>query len=245
MENEIKYWDQIHRVFHTPKKGKLGPRAAANKYIAWPAVLNSINESVMEKGRVLDYGCGTGGFCRHMRTAGMKVEGIDISPTMVHAAVKNSPPQIRYHTGGRETLKKLESKFDVITSLMVFQFMKDFETYIPLFRELLNARGVMVFAVHNPDFVESCYKNKTAFHSLRRAGNTTVASMEIEKDISIDTYVRPKEQYRKLFEKQGFEYISTRYPPFTPAFVAEHGWKLPSDDAEYLIMTLRKKSPKS
>lgn len=69
-----------------------------------------------------------------------------------------------------------------------------------------------------------------------------MASMEIENDFMMDTYVRHKDQYREVFEKHGFEYMSTRFPPFTPAFVLEHNWTLPSDSAKYLIMALRKKN---
>jgi 2-polyprenyl-3-methyl-5-hydroxy-6-metoxy-1,4-benzoquinol methylase len=242
MKIDIKNWDQMHHAFNTVKKGKLEARVADSRFIAWPVVMQIISESVMDKGRVLDYGCGTGGFCRHMRTVGMKVEGIDFSAAMIQTAVERSSREIHYHSGGRETLDKIKGNFDVITSLMVFQFLKDFETYIPIFRNLLTDRGLMIFTVHNPDFVESCYRSNTAFRSIRTDGKTAVASMEIEKSLLIDTYVRTKGDYRRLFEKHGFEYISTRYPPFTAAFISEHNWTLPSDNAEYLIMSLRKRS---
>jgi 2-polyprenyl-3-methyl-5-hydroxy-6-metoxy-1,4-benzoquinol methylase len=139
-------------------------------------------------------------------------------------------------------LKQIKGKFDVITALMVFPYMKDFESCIPLFSELLNERGLLIFSVYNPDFVENCISSNVGFRSLRRSGKTTITSMEIEKDLSIETYVRQKDYYRGVFEKHGFEYMSTRFPPFTPEFVAEHGWTLPTDNAEYLIMSLRKRA---
>ena len=242
MDNQIKNWEQMHRTFNTVTRGKAGPRVADSIFIAWPIVLHIIKEAVMERSRVLDYGCGIGGFCRHLRSAGMKVEGADFSSGMIATAAKKSHRDIRYHSGDKGTLKKMTGRFDVVTSLMTFQFMKDIETRIPLLSDLLTDRGLLIFAVHNPEFVEDCCRNKTAFHSLRHTGQTTTASMDIGKSVSIDTYVRGKDHYRKLFEKHGFEYISTRFPPFTPAFITEHNWTLPSDNAEYLIMTLRKKN---
>lgn len=170
METEIKNWERMHRALQPEKKGKSGPHAASNMFIAWPVVLQIIKEGVMENSKVLDYGCGTGGFCRHMRSEGMKVEGMDFSASMIETAVKKSPRQIHYHTGGKDALKQVKGTFDVITALMVFQFMKDFEACIPLFNELLNDRGLLVFSVHNPDFVENCCNGNVGFRSMRRAG---------------------------------------------------------------------------
>jgi 2-polyprenyl-3-methyl-5-hydroxy-6-metoxy-1,4-benzoquinol methylase len=157
---------------------------------------------------------------------------------MIAAAAEHSSRHIRYHAGGLKDLEKVTGKYDVITALMVFPFIKDLEAYIPLFSRLLVERGTIIFAVYNPDFVESC---TDGFRKVHRAGVTAVASLAFGGGARIDAYVRDKDCYRKLFEKHGFEYVSAHYPPFTPAFVEKYDWTLPTDDAKYLIMSLRKK----
>lgn len=235
MKKEKQKWHQRQR-----KKGVSASLIADNMVIAWPAMLQLIDDNQMGNCRVLDYNCGAGGFCRHMRSEGLRVEGIDCSRDIIRAASKQSSRKILYHAGDKKTLRKMTGKYDVITSIMGFQFMKDFETYIPIFSSLLRERGIIVFAVFNPEFVESCHRENVVFQSLRTVGKTAVARMEIKNGVMVDAYVRSKDQYKKLFEKHGFEFLSSRYPPFTPEFVAQYKWKLPSDDAEYLVMALRK-----
>jgi 2-polyprenyl-3-methyl-5-hydroxy-6-metoxy-1,4-benzoquinol methylase len=224
------------------KRGKAGEVMADDTKIAWPAMVQLLNDNHMGDIRVLDYSCGTGAFCRRLRSEGFHVEGMDLSPQHVRSASRQSSEKIRFHVGGKAALKDMAGAYDAITSLMGFQFLEDFESYLPLFSELLNDRGLVVFAVFNPDFVESCHKNNMIFTSLKTVGKTTVARMETKKGGAVDTYIRNKDQYRKLFEKHGFEYLSSRYPPFTPEFVNLYKWKLPTDDAEYLVMAVRKKT---
>jgi 2-polyprenyl-3-methyl-5-hydroxy-6-metoxy-1,4-benzoquinol methylase len=235
MKKGIRKWDQ-----RQCKKGKVKDAIADNILIAWPAMLMLIHDNHTGDARVLDYRCGTGGFCRHMRTSGLRVAGIDPSPILIRSALKRSSRQIRYHIGDKDALKEMKGAYDVITSIMDFQFMDNFETYLPIFRRMLRERGIIVFAVFNPDFVESCHRVNAVFPSLRPSKGMIIGRMETERG-AIDTYVRTKEQYRDLFKKHGFEYLSSRYPPFTPEFIAQYKWKLPSDDAEYMVMAVRKR----
>ncbi|MHB9154341.1 MAG: class I SAM-dependent methyltransferase [Endomicrobiales bacterium] len=235
MKIQNRKWDQRQGT-----KGKPGSLIADNVVIAWPVMLKLIDDNQMGSCRVLDFMCGTGEFCRHLRSGGLRVEGIDLSPALIQTASKRSSRKIRFHVGDKKALREMAGSYDVITALMSFQFLEDFETYIPLFGEMLRERGIIVFAVFNPDFVESCHRENVVFKSLRTVGGTTVARMETKKGVAVDAYVRSKEQYKRLFEKHGFTFLSSRYPPFTPEFVAQYSWQLPSDDAEYLVMALRK-----
>ncbi len=169
------------------------------------------------------------------------MEGIDASHPSIKTATKNSSDKIQFHFGDKQALEAIPRKFDIITSVMVFQFMKDFETYLPLFHNLLTERGLIIFAVHNPDFIKSCFRDKVIVKSMKNVGKTSVARMEIANGKIADTYVRSKDSYRTMFEKHGFDFLSSHYPPFTEEFVADYKWKLPTDNAEYLIMAMRKR----
>jgi len=242
---ENRKWRRTAQRPDAARKGKINTRSADNVLIAWPVLKHAIGEYQAGANRLLDYGCGTGEFCRHMRAEGFHVEGIDIAHDMIRAAQKDSPKEIRYQVGDKKALKNIEGKFNVITSIMVFQFIKDLDSYIPLFHDLLIDRGLVVFAVHNPDYVKTCCQQKMVFSSLRSAGDSHIARMKVEKGASVDTYVRSKEKYKRLFEKHGFEFLSSHYPPFTQEFVSQYNWSLPTDDSEYLIMAMRKKHTQS
>lgn len=221
------------------RKQKFAAHEADHRAIAWPVMLKFIDDNQMGSCRVLDYHCGTGDFCRRMRSEGLLVEGMVASADDMRTAMKQSSAKIRYYEENPETLKEMDGRYDVITSMMNFHFLEDFESRLPLLRGLLRERGIVVFAVYNPEYVESCHRAKVVFRSLRTVSKTSVARMQ-GKHRLIDTYVRSKEDYRRLFEKHGFEYLSSRYPPFTSEFLEQNRWKLPAEDAEYLIMVMRK-----
>ena len=218
---------------------KLAVRDADRRVIAWPVMLRLIDDNQMGNCRVLDYHCGTGDFCRRMRSEGLTVEGMTPIASDVRAAVKQSSAKIRYYEENRQTLERMTGRYDVITSMMDFHFLEDLESRVPLFHRMLRDRGIVVFAVYNPEYVESCHRAEVVFSSLRKVGKIQMARMQGKRGM-IDTYVRSKEDYRVMFEKHGFEFLLSHYPPFTAEFLGQYRWKLPSEDAEYLIMVMRK-----
>ena len=59
-------------------------------------MLKFIDDNQMGSCRVLDYHCGTGDFCRRMRSEGLSVEGMTPVAADVRAAVKQSSSRIRF-----------------------------------------------------------------------------------------------------------------------------------------------------
>lgn len=221
------------------RKTRRSVPGADHRLIAWPVMLKCIDDNQMGSCRVLDYKCGDGEFCRRMRSEGLLVDGLSASAADARAAAKRSSARITYYEETPQTLKFMEGRYDVITSMMNFHFMEDFESRMPLFRRILRDRGIVVFAVYNPEYVENCHKAKVVFSSLQTSGEVPVARMQGRNGM-VNTYIRSKDDYKRLFEKHGFEYLSSRYPPFTPEFVDQYRWELPSEDSEYLIMVMRK-----
>ena len=81
---------------------------------------------------------------------------------------------------------------------------------------------------------------KLFFGPCGPSAGTIVARMQGDSSGPTEAYIRSKDQYRVLFDKHGFEFLSSSYPPFTTGFLEQYRWQLPSEDAEYLIMAMRK-----
>jgi 2-polyprenyl-3-methyl-5-hydroxy-6-metoxy-1,4-benzoquinol methylase len=58
---------------------------------AAPGVLRILREAGIGDGLVVDLGCGSGIWARHLTDAGYEVVGVDISPAMIRLARKRAP----------------------------------------------------------------------------------------------------------------------------------------------------------
>ncbi|VVC03021.1 Trans-aconitate 2-methyltransferase [Candidatus Bilamarchaeum dharawalense] len=239
MDNKDK-WNILAKKFDT-YSGQIDPSAADQMIIAWPIILNeiTIHRRNNNTQKILDYGCGAGGFCNLLHSEGFQVTGIDLSDRMIEIARKNSPDAITYFSGDLTTLK-LEGKFGAISSSMVFQFLKNIESYLQIFHSLLEKQGLIVFAVVSPDFVRRCARDNIRYFDLDPPEDPKAATIRINSDLAIPVYPRSEEEYKKLFAKFGFDFVSSHHPNFTKEFVEKYKWPLPWDTPEYLIITFRK-----
>jgi SAM-dependent methyltransferase len=74
--------------------------------------------------RLLDVGCGAGGFCRRAAARGAAVAGLDASETMLAEARRRSNG-IAFHRGDLASPPFADDAFDVVTGLNAFQFADD------------------------------------------------------------------------------------------------------------------------
>jgi 2-polyprenyl-3-methyl-5-hydroxy-6-metoxy-1,4-benzoquinol methylase len=235
MELERK-WDALAKVYGTSGESA-NPIAADNVEIAWPAILKLLGGG---KKRVLDFGCGAGNFCIRLHSLGHEPVGIDFSKKMITAARKASPKNTEYQIGSKSELMEMRN-FDAITSIMVFQFIKGIESYLPLFRNALKPGGVIIFAVFNPLFAVRCYAERALFGSSHGNTGKSIDIFKPNNESDIPVFLRSEEDYRAIFESSGFEFVSTSLPPFSEEFVERYQWKLPYDVPEFLIMAFRRK----
>ena len=124
----VKSWNRLSDEFDTYKEN-IFPGAADNIYTLWPIFLPYIKKNIKGSSlRALDFGCGTGMFCSELKTAGFNTCGLDISPKMISIAKYHLGKEINFSAGDYKSalkLSKKSGKFDLITAIMVLQFVSD------------------------------------------------------------------------------------------------------------------------
>lgn len=104
-------------------------------------------ERFVNRGRVLDVGCGSGSFLAYMRKHGWQVQGLDISPYAVDYAqnalgldvVQGELPDLQYE----------DRIFELITMWNVFEHLYNPAATLRECRRLLKPRGLLAIAVPN------------------------------------------------------------------------------------------------
>lgn len=216
-------WDQLSTYFDTTKKAGLIPAGAAdNILIAWPVITSFINKYLPSRKneKALEYGCGTGGFANKLFQLGFSVTGIDTSRKMVKIAKKSYGKNIEFYTGDSSLLDKM-APFNIITSIMTLQFIEDVEKTIFEFSKALLQNGLLVFAVHNPDYMKG-------------------EVLTFDNGIKIPIYISTSSEYSKLAAKYGFKHLIEKYPPFTQEFITKYPEYSNIKDPEYLILGYKK-----
>ncbi|PLX82250.1 MAG: hypothetical protein C0617_14050 [Desulfuromonas sp.] len=111
--------------------------------------------SPMSGSRLLDVGCGEGGFSRRAAQAGARVTGVDISSKMISIAKSEEQRQsqgIEFIANDIAKLHDLERTFDAAMAIMSLKDMPDAAQAIDVIASLLKADGVFVFVVYHPCF---------------------------------------------------------------------------------------------
>ncbi len=91
-------------------------------------------------GRLLDVGCGNGGFLVLARQAGWTVEGVDFDPEAVATACSRG---LHVQQGGIELLDGQQAHYDVITICHVIEHLHDPVAILKRLYMLLNPGGVL------------------------------------------------------------------------------------------------------
>lgn len=106
--------------------------------------------------RVVDLGCGAGGFCRKALTDGAKsVLGVDISERMLDAARcdpvnPDTEPRLRYQCASLDTWSASTGSADVIVSILAFHYLPEVHLIFREVARVLTPGGVFVFCVEHP-----------------------------------------------------------------------------------------------
>ncbi|MFN3996612.1 class I SAM-dependent methyltransferase [Algoriphagus sp.] len=105
----------------------------------------SFIETFKKKGKLLDYGCGTGEFLKAAKKQGWKVEGVEPNEKARRQANLKLKNKIK---PALEEIKK-DSEFDVITLYHVLEHIHDLRKTIKKIISHLNSDGYLIIAVPN------------------------------------------------------------------------------------------------
>jgi 2-polyprenyl-3-methyl-5-hydroxy-6-metoxy-1,4-benzoquinol methylase len=221
-------WDKMAGFFDT-YKDNVWYGAADNIDAAWPVILNYIKKEFPESAglKALDFGCGAGMFCRELQKLDFVVAGMDVSPEMIKIGKQNLDASIKLSVGdtfAAQKLAKQDGRFDLVTSIMVLQFIKE-EDLAP-FADIIKAGGHLVFVNHNPA-------------RLRNSGITDTLYLA-DTEASAPIYQRTTEDYDRILSGLGFVRAFEHYANQSPEFLAKYNLEPKSDEPKYLILGYKK-----
>jgi len=105
-----------------------------------------------DRGRALDFGCGVGRLAQALAAEFRKVDGVDVSSTMVEHAqrLNHAGDRVQYHVNARVDLALFpDATFDLVHSILVLQHLPSriARAYIREFVRVLKPGGVLAIQV--------------------------------------------------------------------------------------------------
>ncbi|MBW3129845.1 class I SAM-dependent methyltransferase [Hymenobacter profundi] len=111
-----------------------------------------LNRLVPSKGKLLDYGCGTGHFVAAAKSDGWQVHGLEPNPRAREEAMR----RVGANVGTPEDLGKLPAgSFDVITLWHVLEHVHTLNETLRQLIQLLKPEGVLIIAVPNVESLDA------------------------------------------------------------------------------------------
>ena len=136
-----------------------------NAYYERPATLSLLPE--VEGKRVLDAGCGPGGYSEWLIGRGAEVLAVDASPKMVELARRRlgDAVQVREADLSKPLAFLGDSSFDLVLSPLVLEYVEDWRATFAEFYRVLHPGGHLVFSVTHPLFDYLYFKSGTYFRT--------------------------------------------------------------------------------
>jgi SAM-dependent methyltransferase len=172
------------------------------------------------KGKALDFGCGTGRSTRFLKKLGFEAVGVDISPDMIEKA-KEADPKGEYQVIKDGDFNRLiKNSFDLVLSVFTFDNIPGVERRIKLFKglgRLLKEDGIMVVLDATPELYINDWASftMTVFeeNKLAKSGEITkVIITDVEDGRPVHDILWTDEDYKEQFCKAGLDLIKTYHP---------------------------------
>jgi len=197
----------------------------------------------LKKKVVLDYGCGTGKFCRFIRDRGAKVIGVDISKNMIRVAKKSGSEKIEYYvikSGCLDFISSNSLDFAVIN--FVFCTISSSEEIKKIMHDInrcLKKNGKIIILDVNwevsngKEFISFKMDKIKRLISGQRVGGLLKSKMPIRTE----DYFWSKENHVSMLKKAGFK-ISDIEEPL--ALDDSHEWINEKEFSPFLIIVAKK-----
>lgn len=139
----------------------VGPIAKA---VSWfqSGRARQVARHVPRGGKILDVGCGNGGFLRSMKQRNYDVEGTEW--TEISARRASAESELTVHAGDLSTLDLPTRNYDAITMWHVFEHLRDPLETLKVARSLLNDGGVLFLSLPNHESWQARYFGASWFH---------------------------------------------------------------------------------
>jgi SAM-dependent methyltransferase len=236
-------WDLLSSRFDTHKDPlEIDPSAADNILIAWPSLLQGIAR-VQPNGKglkALDFGCGTGSFCKELEKHGYTVTGEDTSAGMIAIARKNLGNSISFQQGTAADVPSMnKAPFDLISSIMVLQFIEDVQTALSDLHNGLNNTGVLAFAVHNPAYVRANVGKGKKFTGFDDPQSPERGYIHLG-DQAVPFFLRDERFYDEMLTAIGLKRVYSDRPPFTKDFLDKYPVNADTSEPEFLVLVYQR-----
>jgi SAM-dependent methyltransferase len=225
-------WDMLAERFNTHRiKEEVHPDAAVNIHVGWPVFFQQIEFQAAFLGNrsleILDFGCGTGGYCIELDKRGHKVSGMDQSNRMVELSTLKVPSDVKlyYREEFWKTVSsgKLDARFDIISSMHVFDWIEDINTTLTGLSRIVKKDGLIMFAVFTKDHIIDSLKIKDLFEDFDSTDNPTSGYANFD-GIKVPVFVKDAGYYDSFFHSIGFDKVLEFYPPYTYKFLKDYHW---------------------
>ena len=151
---------------------------------------------------VLDIGCGMGQHAKQYADMGAaSVLGIDISEKMLeYARAHSRADNITYRQMAMEDIRGLDQKFDLVTSSLVFDYIKDFDELMKDVYGIMGDGAECVFSMSHP--MSTAYDGQYPRYTLSESGQRLYANINnyfVEGQRKITWFVDNYELYHRTF----------------------------------------------
>ena len=132
-------------------------------------------------------------------------------------------------------MTNIEKGYDLVTAIMVFQFIENIEATLEKIVSSIRNGGLLGFVIFNQDFID---KNKGRDKLFENHDN--VLFMMPLNNIKIPIFERPSDFYRKCLEKLDCKLVFYDSPPFTKEFLEKYPTSDDTTSSEFQVMVFQK-----
>ena len=167
---------------------------------------------------ILDYGCGSGTFCRFLRESQAIVTGVDLSENMINIAKKNYQDDIDYYhitSGNLDFLAPNSFDFVVLNFVLctISTWHKIMRILNSIQRVLKNNGSILIM---NSNWDKSNGKEfisfKMEYYGNLSSGKAVTAVIKTEPPIDLKDYYWSQEDYCAFLKKTGFKITDVNEP---------------------------------
>lgn len=211
-----KYYQSEEYISHSnTNKGLINKLYRSIREITRSGKIKRIEQLVPQRGKLLDYGCGTGEFLATAKSKGWVTEGIEPEISAREQALQNHGLNIKTPA---QIVEFQNDEFDVITLWHVLEHVHDLHDTLSQFHRILNKNGYLVIAVPNVESTDAqSYKEFWAAYDVPR-----------------HLYHFSMDSLSQLMDSHHFSLVSTGKLFFDPFYISMLSEKYKSGSINYL-----------